>query len=64
MKYDEMTCYWCGESVENQKAFYSLRTDTFRTRRNFCSEKHLKEFKKHAKKSNSGFLTLPPYRGK
>lgn len=68
MKYDETTCYWCGKHIgEGKKAFSSLATDTIKTMRNFCTEKHLELFKRHAKKDSikrAGMYKLKPYCGK
>jgi len=63
MAYDENTCYWCGKDITDKKAYYSMPTDTVGSRRNFCCQKHIKEFKDHAKKNECGDLILPLYFG-
>lgn len=67
-EYDIETCYWCGKFIgEGKIAYSSLSTDTVKTMRNFCSEEHLQEFKKHAKEDTStysGRYELKPYFGK
>jgi len=63
MKYDECTCFWCGKSVENQIACFSLKTDTMQTRRNFCNEEHLLSFKRYMLEQQEKKKPILPYKG-
>ena len=65
MKYNNELCFYCGKYIgAGNNAVISLSTDTYNTQRNFCSNKCIHEFKQKAKKSKSGFYTLPVYYGK
>lgn len=50
VKYDETKCYWCGADLIGKKGYYSLNTDTLKTRRSFCSPDHLRAFKDYLRK--------------